>query len=91
MMRFRTGSSEAAAGRAADLLCLAAAPAFAAMAILTEGGDTICTAMPGMSALSGMSVMYLLMSAFHLAPWLKRTARLRRLAPTPFTQPCQGE
>ena len=28
-------------------------------------------AAPGASPLSGMALMYLLMSAFHLAPWLK--------------------
>ena len=61
-----------AASRAADLLCLAAAPVFAVLALATAGGgDMICT-MGGMSALGGMSFMYFLMSLFHLAPWLKR-------------------
>ena len=60
------------------MLCLAAAPVFAALALLTAGGgDMICT-MPGMSALGGMSLMYLLMSLFHLAPWLKRNSRNTR-------------
>jgi len=67
-----------AASRAADMLCLAATPVFAALALLTAGGgDMICT-MPGMSALGGMSLMYLLMSLFHLAPWLKRNSREAR-------------
>ena len=60
---------------AADWLSLAAAPTFAVMALLTEclGGkpDVLCAAMQGTSPLSGMVPMYLLMSAFHLAPWLK--------------------
>jgi hypothetical protein len=62
----------AAAIGAADFLYLAAAPTFAIMALLTAvlgGGspDALC----GASPLSGMVPMYLLMSAFHLAPWLK--------------------
>jgi hypothetical protein len=44
------------------------------MALLAHvsGGapDMICSA-AGASPLSGMVPMYLLMSAFHLAPWLK--------------------
>lgn len=60
------------ASRVADGLCLLATPAFAAMALATAGGGMT---MPGMSALSGMSLMYLLMSVFHAAPWLKRVAR----------------
>ena len=65
---------------AADWLALAAAPTFALMALLTGllvGGAhqmTCPAAMPG-SALGGMVPMYLLMSAFHLAPWLKLVSR----------------
>ncbi len=63
---------------AADWLYLAAAPTFAIMALLTGvlgGGpaDSLCSA-AGPSPLSGMTPMYLLMSAFHLAPWLKLVA-----------------
>jgi len=66
----------AAARAAADGLCLAAAPTFAIMALLTGvlgGGptDMLCSAAQHASPLSGMVPMYLLMSAFHLAPWLK--------------------
>ena len=60
---------------AADWLCLAATPTFAIMALLTALGggqpDMLCAAMPPMSPLGGMVPMYLLMSAFHSAPWLK--------------------
>jgi hypothetical protein len=64
---------------AADVLYLAAAPTFAIMALLTSvlgGGamDALCSAA---SPLSGMVPMYLLMSAFHLAPWLKLISRRR--------------
>jgi len=77
----RAGTGAAPALGAADLLCLAAAPAFALMALLSgaHGGapDLLCSAMPGASPMSGMVPMYLLMSAFHLPPWLKLVARRR--------------
>jgi hypothetical protein len=82
----RCENSAAAALGAADWLCFAAAPAFAIMALLTGvfgGGppDTLCLAAQA-SPLSGMVLMYVLMSAFHSAPWLKlisgrRSAALR--------------
>ncbi|WP_430699589.1 hypothetical protein [Mesorhizobium captivum] len=62
----------------ADCLCLAAAPTFATMALLTAaygGQDMMCMSGPGASLLSGMVPMYLLMAAFHLAPWLRLMAR----------------
>jgi hypothetical protein len=69
----RRERGNAAARGAADFLYLAAAPTFAIMALLTGvlGGpaDALC-AMTGASPLGGMVPMYLLMSAFHLAPWL---------------------
>ena len=56
----------------ADWLCLAAAPTFAVMALLSclQGSDATMLCM-GTSPLTGMAAMYLLMSAFHLAPWLR--------------------
>jgi hypothetical protein len=68
---------------AANWLCLAAAPTFAIMALLTavRGGgphDLFCAAVQDASPLSGMAWMYLLMSAFHLAPWLKLISSVRR-------------
>lgn len=64
----------AAASGAADWLCLAAAPTFAIMALLTGGlgaPDMLCAAASQAFPLNGMVPMYLLMSAFHLAPWLR--------------------
>ncbi len=65
----------AAAFGIANWLRLAATPTFAIMALMTGvlgGGsmDMLCSAEHG-SPLSGMVTMYLLMSAFHSAPWLK--------------------
>ena len=70
------GSDNAAALGAADWLCLAAAPTFAIMALVTgvPGGgppDMFCSAAHDASPPSGMVLMYVLMSAFHSAPWLK--------------------
>jgi hypothetical protein len=71
----RYESGNLAALGAADWLSLAAAPTFAIMALLTllpgEGATIICSSGPAASPLSGMVPMYLLMSAFHSAPWLK--------------------
>jgi len=66
-------------------LSLAAAPTFAVMALLTAttGGGALeefCSRAAG-SPFGGMIPMYLLMSAFHSAPWLRLIAR-GRLAPS---------
>ncbi|MFO1061791.1 MAG: hypothetical protein U1E53_33070 [Dongiaceae bacterium] len=69
------------AGAAADWLCLAAAPSFAAMALLDGLGGVggpaalLCGAGHGGAPLGGMVPMYLLMSLFHAAPWLRLLAR----------------
>lgn len=58
----------------ADWLCLAASPVFAAMALLTEtggGAEMICSSGMQSWPISGMALMYLLMSAFHSAPWIR--------------------
>jgi hypothetical protein len=67
---------------AADRLSLCATPTFAFMAALTGilgGGahETLCSAASHTSAPSGMVPMYVLMSAFHFAPWLKLISRWR--------------
>jgi hypothetical protein len=67
----------------AEWLCLAAAPTFAIMALLSgvlSGGpaDMFCSAHEA-SPLGGMVPMYLLMSAFHSAPWLRLISSRRRM------------
>ena len=63
-------------------LSLAAAPTFAIMAVLTAvlgGGpaDMLCSDGHA-SLLGGMVPMYLLMSAFHSAAWMKLISERRR-------------
>ena len=77
-MAVRHDSRAATAFGAAEWLCLAAAPTFAGMALATGVGgapDVLCAS--GASPLSGMVPMYVLMSAFHSAPWLKLISRRR--------------
>ena len=82
----RCENGSAAATGAADWLYLAAAPTFAIMALLTGAGggppDVLCSAAQTASPLSGMVPMYLLMSAFHSAPWLKMISS-PRIEPSP--------
>ena len=67
--------SAAVARGIARWLCLAATPAFAIMALMTGvlGGSPMDMIRPPGHGppLVGMASMYMLMSAFHSAPWLK--------------------
>ena len=75
-MAIRHDGRTATAFAPADWLCLAAAPTFALMALLTGvfgsgAPDMLCSATQDASPLGGMVPMYVLMSAVHSAPWLK--------------------
>jgi hypothetical protein len=67
----------AAAGTgAAEWLCLAAAPVFSIMALVTGvfgagAPDVFCSAVQHVLPLNGMTWMYALMSVLHSAPWLR--------------------
>jgi hypothetical protein len=82
----KAGRRPASDRGAAGYLSLAAAPTFAVMALLTAVGgggplDMLCSAAPGASPLTGMVPMYVLMSAFHAAPWLKLISTRTRPSP----------
>jgi hypothetical protein len=82
----KAGQRRAWPNASADcLLSFAAAPIFAIMALLAgipDGGmpGMLCSAAHDASPLTGMVPMYLLMSAFHSAPWLKLISRWRSAA-----------
>ena len=72
------GGDRCAGGTAAGLaswLSLAAAPTFVAMAAWCAFGsgppETLCGGMQVPQPMSGMTAMYLMMSVFHTAPWLR--------------------
>ena len=68
--------------RAADWVCLAAAPSLAIMALFSgvssAGPQGICGMMQSSSPLNAMTGMYLLMSAFHSTPWLNLLTAMGR-------------
>lgn len=81
------------AARAAEpCLQLAAAPVFAAMAVLAAideaGAPAFICASAGLAA-NGMVPMYLLMSLLHLGPWLRRFSRqtCHSRSPAPTDEP----
>lgn len=75
-MNAKAQESHVFARGAADWLPFAAAPGFALMALMTgifgnASPDILCSVAHNASPLGGMVPMYVLMSAFHSAPWLK--------------------
>lgn len=81
-------ASPAAKGRARTLagwLALAAAPTFALMSLIAANDMTapaLCMSGSGVLSVDGMTAMYLLMSLFHLPPWLKLAGVRGRISPT---------
>lgn len=87
----KAGSLRGPAVDMADWLGLAAAPTFALMAGISAAGSPgtmMCSAVPTFVPINDMALMYLLMSLFHVSPWLKfLSGRLqRRNAPTTQTE-----
>jgi len=82
---------------ASNYLRLAAAPTFAIMALLTgvigSPKNLLCSAAHDVSPLTGMAAMYLLMSIFHLPPWLKLISSRGKGRPAdlPVVQPTKFE
>lgn len=69
---------------AAHWLGLVASPTFALMAWIAASDAprmAMCSSAWGMLPIDGMTAMYLLMSLFHLSPWLK----LASTRPRPLT------
>lgn len=87
------GSLPGPAVDAAGRLGLAAAPTFALMAWISAVGSpgmTICAAAPAFVPIDDMALMYLLMSLFHLSPWLKLLSARSQRRDIPVTQ-TQGD
>jgi hypothetical protein len=77
---------------AASWLGLAASPSFALMAWISahDMQAMMCASGPGILPIDGMTWMYLLMSLFHLSPWLKLASALSRQFTRPMPQ-TQGD
>jgi hypothetical protein len=68
------GARACQARGAAGWLALAASPTFAFMASIGANHAppiALCASGPSILPVHGMTAMYLLMSLFHLSPWLK--------------------
>jgi hypothetical protein len=74
---------------AAGWLGLAASPTFAVMAWIAAHDApamALCSAGSGVLPVGGMTAMYLLMSVFHLSPWLKLVPGRPRQRTCPISQ-----
>jgi hypothetical protein len=96
MSRARIGGCVGGGPATSDVsrwLGLAAAPSFAIMGLWTAlvgvPPDIMCMAMPAALPIGGMTLMYLLMSVFHLSPWLTLIAsrRQRTFPSSPAARP----
>jgi hypothetical protein len=69
-------------------LALAAAPTYALMAWIAANAAppiVLCASHSGLMPISGMTAMYVLMSFFHVSPWLKLASRQAWASPSPVT------
>lgn len=96
-MSAATGKVDSLPGRAIDVagrLGLAAAPTFALMAWISPVGSpgmTMCSAASAFVPINDMALMYLLMSVFHLSPWLKLLAARSQRSGTPTPTQTEGD
>ena len=65
----------------------AASPTFALMAWLSinDHHAMLCSSAPNVLPISGMAWMYVLMSLFHLSPWLRLISHRRHQVTYPAT------
>lgn len=85
----KVASSPRPAIDAAGRLGLAAAPTFALMAWISAVGApgmTMCSAASAFAPINDMALMYVLMSLFHLSPWMKLLSARSQRPNTPVTQ-----
>lgn len=86
-----TGKAHSLLGPTVDMvgcLGLAPTPTFALMAWVSAVGSpgmAICSAASAFAPINDMALMYLLMSFFHLSPWLKLLSVCSQRT-TPLTQ-----
>ncbi|WP_306460450.1 hypothetical protein [Brucella cytisi] len=83
----KVGSPSRLTSKASGWIGLAATPTFALMAWISASGShgmTMCSDASTFAAVNSMAVMYVLMSLFHLSPWMKLFAARFQL---PNTKP----
>jgi hypothetical protein len=85
----KAASSPRATIDAAGWLGLAVAPTCALMAWISAVGSpgmTMCSAASAFAPINDMALMYVLMSLFHLSPWMKLLSARSQPPTTPVTQ-----
>ena len=85
----KLASSPRPAIDAAGRLGLAAFPTFALMAWISAVGSpgmTMCSEASAFAPINEMALMYVLMSLFHLSPWIKLFSARSRRRSAPTTQ-----
>ncbi len=72
---------------AASWIGFAASPTFALMAWISANDmqGMICASDPDILPIGGMAFMYLLMSVFHLSPWVRIVSAISRQSNQPST------
>ncbi|KKB10627.1 hypothetical protein VE25_16935 [Devosia geojensis] len=85
----KAGSLPRQAAAVSGWLALAATPTFALlgwMSAVGSPGMAMCSAASAFMPISDMALMYLLMSLFHLSPWLKLVSARSPHSNAPITR-----